>query len=134
MTLEEMELDYRLRTVNLSTGEQQEESYLSINPNGRIPASVDDGFAVFESGAIMLYLAEKTGKLMPRAVEGRSEVIQWLMFQMAGIGPMQGQAVVFVRYFPEEIPAAQDRYINESRRLYEAVSYTHLTLPTICRV
>ncbi|MEE3278323.1 MAG: glutathione S-transferase N-terminal domain-containing protein [Pseudomonadota bacterium] len=123
MTLEEMELDYRLRTVNLSTGEQQEESYLSINPNGRIPAIVDDGFAVFESGAIMLYLAEKTGKLMPRAVEGRSEVIQWLMFQMAGIGPMQGQAVVFVRYFPEEIPAAQDRYINESRRLYEVLDH-----------
>ena len=121
MTLEEMELDYRLRTVNLSTGEQQEESYLSINPNGRIPAIVDDGFAVFESGAIMLYLAEKTGKLMPRDAKGRSEVIQWLMFQMAGIGPMQGQAVVFVRYFPEDIPAAKDRYINESRRLYEVL-------------
>ena len=121
MTLEEMELDYRLRTVNLSAGEQQEESYLNINPNGRIPAIVDEGFAVFESGAIMLYLAEKTGKLMPRDAKGRSEVIQWLMFQMAGIGPMQGQAVVFVRYFPEDIPAAKDRYINESRRLYEVV-------------
>ena len=121
MTLEEMGLDYRLRTVNLSAGEQQEESYLNINPNGRIPAIVDDGFAVFESGAIMLYLAEKTGKLMPRDAKGRSEVIQWLMFQMAGIGPMQGQAVVFVRYFPEDIPAAKDRYINESRRLYEVL-------------
>lgn len=121
MTLEEMELEYRLRTVNLSAGEQQEESYLNINPNGRIPAIVDDGFAVFESGAIMLYLAEKTGKLMPRDAKGRSEVIQWLMFQMAGIGPMQGQAVVFVRYFPEDIPAAKDRYINESRRLYEVL-------------
>ncbi len=121
MTLEEMGLEYRLRTVNLSAGEQQEESYLNINPNGRIPAIVDDGFAVFESGAIMLYLAEKTGKLMPRDAKGRSEVIQWLMFQMAGIGPMQGQAVVFVRYFPEDIPAAKDRYINESRRLYEVL-------------
>ncbi len=121
MTLEEMELEYRLRTVNLSAGEQQEESYLNINPNGRIPAIVDDGFAVFESGAIMLYLAEKTGKLMSRDAKGRSEVIQWLMFQMAGIGPMQGQAVVFVRYFPEDIPAAKDRYINESRRLYEVL-------------
>lgn len=121
MTLEEMGLDYRLRTVNLSAGEQQEESYLNINPNGRIPAIVDDGFAVFESGAIMLYLAEKTGKLMSRDAKGRSEVIQWLMFQMAGIGPMQGQAVVFVRYFPEDIPAAKDRYINESRRLYEVL-------------
>ena len=121
MTLEEMGLDYRLRTVNLSAGEQQEETYLNINPNGRIPAIVDDGFAVFESGAIMLYLAEKTGTLMPRDAKGRSEVIQWLMFQMAGIGPMQGQAVVFVRYFPEDIPAAKDRYINESRRLYEVL-------------
>ena len=113
MTLEEMELDYQLRMVNLSAGEQHEESFLAINPNGRIPAIVDDGFPVFESGAIMIYLAEKT--------EGRSEVIQWLMFQMAGIGPMQGQAVVFVRYFPENVPAATDRYINESRRLYEVL-------------
>ena len=121
MTLEEMELDYQLRMVNLSAGEQHEESFLAINPNGRIPAIVDDGFPVFESGAIMIYLAEKTGKLMPRDVEGRSEVIQWLMFQMAGIGPMQGQAVVFVRYFPENVPAATDRYINESRRLYEVL-------------
>ena len=121
MTLEEMGLDYQLHMVNLSGGEQQEESYLAINPNGRIPAIVDDGFPVFESGAIMLYLAEKTGKLIPRDVKGRSEVVQWLMFQMAGIGPMQGQAVVFVRYFPEDIPAAKDRYINESRRLYEVL-------------
>jgi len=121
MTLEEMGLDYQLHMVNLSGGEQQEESYLAINPNGRIPAIVDDGFPVFESGAIMLYLAEKTGKLIPRDIKGRSEVVQWLMFQMAGIGPMQGQAVVFVRYFPEDIPAAKDRYINESRRLYEVL-------------
>ena len=111
MTLEEMGLDYQLHMVNLSGGEQQEESYLAINPNGRIPAIVDDGFPVFESGAIMI----------PRDVKGRSEVVQWLMFQMAGIGPMQGQAVVFVRYFPEDIPAAKDRYINESRRLYEVL-------------
>ena len=121
MTLEEMDLDYQLRMVNLSAGEQHEESFLAINPNGRIPAIVDDGFAVFESGAIMLYLAEKTGKLIPPDAQGRSEVIQWLMFQMAGIGPMQGQAVVFVRYFPEDVPAATDRYINESRRLYEVL-------------
>ena len=121
MTLEEMDLDYQLRMVNLSAGEQHEESFLAINPNGRIPAIGDDGFAVFESGAFMLYLAEKTGKLIPPDAQGRSEVIQWLMFQMAGIGPMQGQAVVFVRYFPEDVPAATDRYINESRRLYEVL-------------
>ena len=121
MTLEEMQLDYDLKLVNLGKGEQHEPEFLAINPNGRIPAIVDDGFPVFESGAIMLYLAEKTGKLIPDDPRKRMEVIQWLMFQMAGIGPMQGQAVVFVRYFPEEIPAAQSRYINETRRLYEVL-------------
>ena len=121
MTLEEMQLDYDLKLVNLGKGEQHEPEFLAINPNGRIPAIVDNGFPVFESGAIMLYLAEKTGKLIPDDPRKRMEVIQWLMFQMAGIGPMQGQAVVFVRYFPEEIPAAQSRYINETRRLYEVL-------------
>ncbi|WP_375742687.1 glutathione binding-like protein [Corallococcus interemptor] len=93
----------------------------AINPNGRIPAIVDRAegdFAVFESGAILLYLAEKTGKLMPTDAKGRSQVIQWLMFQMAGVGPMQGQANVFFRYFPEKLQPAIDRYQNETRRLY----------------
>jgi GST-like protein len=80
-----------------------------------------DNFTVFESGAILLYLAEKTGKLMPKDVKGRSLVMQWLMFQMGGIGPMQGQAVVFERYFPEDVPQARTRYKNETRRLYEVL-------------
>ena len=126
MALEEMELEYELKLVNLSKGEQRTPEFLAICPNGRIPAIVDDGFAVFESGAILLYLAEKSGRLLPTDPGKRSQVIQWLMFQMAGIGPMQGQAVVFVRYFPEDIPQARNRYINETRRLYEVLD-TRLT-------
>ena len=122
MALEEMGLDYELKLVNLSKGEQKAPEFLTISPNGRIPAIVDDGFAVFESGAILLYLAEKSGRLLPSAPQKRSQVIQWLMFQMAGIGPMQGQAVVFVRYFPEDVPQARNRYINETRRLYEVLN------------
>ncbi|MFP6598150.1 MAG: glutathione S-transferase family protein, partial [Candidatus Hydrogenedentota bacterium] len=111
-TLEELALDYAVKPVNLAEGEQKQPEYLALNPNGRIPTIVDhdnDDFVVFESGAIMIYLAEKTGKLMPTDDMGRSKVIQWLMFQMAGIGPMMGQANVFSRYFPEKIQPAIDR-------------------------
>ncbi len=121
IALEELQLPYNLIAFDLSSGQQKKPDFLSINPNGRIPAIVDkeeNDFAVFESGAILIYLAEKTGKLMPPEVKKRSEVIQWLMFQMAGVGPMQGQANVFYRYFPEKIPAVIDRYQNETRRLY----------------
>ncbi len=124
ITLEEMEIPYEVHPVDLGRGDQKAESYLAICPNGRIPAIVDrdaDDFAVFESGAIMIYLAEKSGKLMPTDARGRSEVIQWLMFQMAGVGPMMGQANVFFRYFPEKIQPAIDRYQNESRRLFEVL-------------
>ena len=124
IALEELELPYKLHTVNLSAGEQQSNEFLTLNLNGRIPVIVDrekDDFIVFESGAILLYLAEKTGKLMPKDVKGRSLVMQWLMFQMGGIGPMQGQAVVFERYFPEDVPQARARYKNETRRLYEVL-------------
>ena len=124
IALEELELPYKLHTVNLSAGEQQSNEFLTLNLNGRIPVIVDrekDDFIVFESGAILLYLAEKTGKLMPKDVKGRSLVMQWLMFQMGGIGPMQGQAVVFERYFPEDVPQARVRYKNETRRLYEVL-------------
>ena len=121
VTLEEIGLDYRLHKISLQEQEQKETGYLAINPNGRIPTLVDDGFAVFESGAIMIYLAEKTGRLMPTDVKGRSEVIQWLMFQMSGIGPMMGQAHVFFRTLEEKIPAAISRYQNESRRLFEVL-------------
>ena len=124
MALEEMGMDYHVNIINLGKGEQRDPGYLKICPNGRIPAIVDSqtGISIFESGAILLYLAEKSGKLMPADLAGRYDVMQWVMFQMAGIGPMQGQAVAFVRYFPEEVPQAIERYRNESRRLYEVLN------------
>lgn len=118
VALEEMALPYSVHSVNLVASEQKTPEFLAINPNGRIPAIVDDGFAVFESGAILIYLAEKTGLLMPSDTQGRSRVIQWLMFQMGGIGPMMGQANVFYRYFPERIQPAIDRYHGEVKRLF----------------
>ncbi|GDX83201.1 glutathione S-transferase [Deltaproteobacteria bacterium] len=124
IALEELELPYEVQVVNLMSGDQKKPEFLRINPNGRIPAIVDrdeDGFAVFESGAILLYLAEKTGRLMPNDRKGRSRVIQWLMFQMGGVGPMMGQANVFFRYFPEKLQPAIDRYQNECRRLFEVL-------------
>lgn len=127
-TLEAMGLEYETHFVNIGEGEQRKPEYLAINPNGRIPTIVDrdnDDFAVFESGAIMIYLAEKTGLLMPSDSKGRSRVIQWLMFQMGGVGPMMGQANVFHRYFPEKIQPAIDRYQNEGRRLFEVLD-SHL--------
>ena len=126
IALEELGLPYDVHPLSFSTQEQKAEWYLKINPNGRIPAIVDranDGFAVFESGAILIYLAEKTGKLMPKDAKGRSRVIQWLMFQMAGVGPMMGQANVFFRYAPEKIPYAIDRYQREVRRLFEVLEH-----------
>jgi GST-like protein len=122
--LEEVGLPYTVKPIDLGKLEQKEDWFLRINPNGRIPAIVDrdaDGFAVFESGAILVYLAEKTGRLLPTDPKGRSRVLQWLMFQMAGVGPMQGQANVFFRYAPEKIPFAIERYQNEVRRLYEVL-------------
>jgi len=125
IALEELELPYELHAFKLSAGDQKQDWFLKINPNGRIPAIVDrdeGNFAVFESGAILVYLAEKTGRLMPADVKGRSLVMQWLMFQMGGVGPMMGQANVFFRYFPEKIPAAIERYQRESRRLLEVLN------------
>ena len=124
VALEDLGLPYTVQAIDLSSGAQKTEAFLRINPNGRIPAIVDRGagdFAVFESGAILVYLAEKTGRLMPPDAKGRSLVMQWLMFQMGGIGPMMGQANVFFRYFPEKIQPAIDRYQNESRRLFEVL-------------
>lgn len=121
IALEEMALPYTLHVLDLQTNQQKEPWFLAINPNGRIPAILDrsaDNFAVFESGAILIYLAEKTGQLLPTDPKGRSRVLQWLMFQMGGIGPMMGQANVFYRYFPEKIQPAIDRYQGESRRLF----------------
>ena len=124
ITLEELGLPYEVHAIDLSSGEQKQKPFVEMNPNGRIPVIIDranDDFIVFESGAIMLYLAERAGKLIPSGEKGRSRVIQWLMFQMGGLGPMMGQANVFARYFPEKIPAAIDRYLRESRRLLEVL-------------
>ena len=124
IALEELALPYTLKVLDLTQGEQKTPQFLAINPNGRIPAIVDrdaDDFAVFESGACLVYLAEKTGKLLPSDAKGRSRVMQWLMFQMGGIGPMMGQANVFYRYFPEKIQPAIDRYQGESKRLFRVL-------------
>ena len=124
IALEEMALPYTLKVLDLGKREQKTPEFLAICPNGRIPAIVDrdeDDFAVFESGAILIYLAEKTGQFLPRDAKGRSRVIQWLMFQMGGIGPMMGQANVFYRYFPEKLPSVIDRYQGESKRLFRVL-------------
>ena len=119
--LEECGLPYRARLVDLGKGEQREDWFLEICPNGRIPAIRDDGFAVFESGAILHYLAEKTGRFLPAQPERRWQVLQWLHWQMGGVGPMVGQSISFQRYIPEDIPYAKGRYANESRRLFEVL-------------
>ena len=124
ITLEELGLEYSVRHIQMDKLEQKEPWFLEINPNGRIPAIIDhdnDDFAVFESGALMIYLAEKAGALLPSDPKGRSLVIQWLMFQMGGLGPMMGQANVFFRYAPERIPYAIERYQREVRRLLEVL-------------
>ncbi|HUI60804.1 MAG TPA: glutathione S-transferase N-terminal domain-containing protein [Steroidobacteraceae bacterium] len=121
IALEEMELPYTFRHIKLSEMEQKQDWYVRLNPNGRIPTLIDhdnDDFAIFESGAILIYLAEKSGKFLPRDIKGRSRVLQWLMFQMSGIGPMMGQANVFFRYAPEKIPYAIERYQRETLRLF----------------
>ncbi len=118
IALEEMGLPYEVRVIDFATLEQKSDWYIKLNPNGRIPTVDDNGFVMFESGAILIYLAEKTGKFLPGDVQGRSRVIQWLMFQMSGIGPMMGQANVFFRYFPEKIQSVIDRYQREVTRLF----------------
>jgi GST-like protein len=122
--LEECGLAYRAHPINIGTGEQFKPEFLAISPNNKIPAIVDpDGpegkpISLFESGAILLYLASKTGKLLPESVTGRFEVLEWLMFQMGGVGPMLGQAHHFRIYAPEKIEYAVNRYTNEAKRLY----------------
>ncbi|MEL7028771.1 MAG: glutathione S-transferase C-terminal domain-containing protein [Pseudomonadota bacterium] len=131
VTLEELSLTYTAHALDLRKDEQKADWYLKINPNGRIPAIIDHGsseaegqaasLVIFESGAIMIYLAEKTGRLLPSGGQARAEVLQWLMFQMGGVGPMMGQANVFFRYLPEKIQPAIDRYQKECRRLFEVL-------------
>src|SRR5260370_24537882 len=125
--LEEAGLDYIIVTVNCRKGELFAPEFLKISPNNRMPAIVDhDGpggkpLALFESGAILLYLAEKTGKFMPSETRARYNVVQWLMFQMGGVGPMFGQRGHFMRAAPEKLPYAIERYTNESRRLLNVI-------------
>jgi glutathione S-transferase len=124
IALEELGIPYTVHPIDLGAKDQKQPAFLAMNPNGRIPVIVDreaGNFPVFESGAILIYLAEKTGKLLPTDAKGRSIALQWLMFQMGGVGPMMGQANVFFRYFPEKIQPAIDRYQNESRRLLEVL-------------
>ena len=126
--LEECGLDYDAHRIDIGeAANQMTPEFLSLNPNNKIPAIIDpDGpggkpLPLFESGAILWYLAEKTGRLLPSDAKGRSLALQWLMFQMGGVGPMQGQANVFFRYFPEKLQGPIDRYQNETRRLYEVL-------------
>ena len=123
--LEETGLPYTLHPINIGKGEQFAEDFLKIAPNNRIPAIVDHepagggaSLSVFESGAILLYLAEKTGRFLPRDLRGRTEALQWLFWQMGGLGPMAGQNHHFSVYAPEKIPYAIERYVNETNRLY----------------
>ena len=122
--LEECKLPYRVHAVNIGTGDQFKPDFLQISPNNKIPALVDsegpDGkpISIFESGAILVYLAAKTGKFMPKSDRAKYEVLQWLMFQMGGVGPMLGQAHHFRIYAPEKIDYAVTRYTNEAKRLY----------------
>ena len=126
--LEETGLPYRILPVNISRGDQFKPEFLRISPNNRIPTIVDDAPAVggrlvsvFESGAILQYLAEKTGKFLPKDLHGRVEVIQWLFWQMGGLGPMAGQNHHFNQYTPQKIPYAIERYVNETNRLYSVL-------------
>ncbi len=126
--LEETGLAYKIVPVNISKGEQFKPEFLAISPNNRIPAIVDHApagggapISVFESGAILVYLAEKTGRFMPKDLRGRNEVMQWLFWQMGGLGPMAGQNHHFVQYAPEKLPYAMERYVNETSRLYQVL-------------
>jgi GST-like protein len=127
--LEELELPYEVHPINIAKGDQLKPEYLAINPNNKIPAIIDsdgpDGkpLKLFESGAILMYLAEKTGKFLPQEMAKRYEVIQWLMFQMGGVGPMFGQANYFYR-LEEKVPFAIERYYKEAIRLYKVLEQT----------
>jgi GST-like protein len=125
MALEELGLEYRIKPVNIGAGDQFKPEFLKISPNNRMPAIVDNApaeggppISIFESGAILLYLAEKTGRLIPQDIRGRVDVLQWLAWQVANLGPMAGQNGHFNVYAPEKVPYAIKRYTNETNRLY----------------
>ena len=136
MFLEEAGVDYQITSVNINEGEQFSNEFLQIAPNGRIPAIIDhapikssEAISIFESGAILIYLAEKVGQFLPDSLVERTNVLQWLMWQMGGLGPMLGQNHHFSRYAPEEVPYAIRRYHQETSRLY-AVLET-VALPSV---
>ena len=138
--VEEAEIPYRIVPVNIGTGDQFQPDFLNIAPNNRIPAIIDhapvDGGAaisVFESGAILQYLAEKTGKFLSADLRGRTEVMQWLYWQMAGLGPMAGQNHHFVQYAPEKIPYAIERYVKETNRLYGVLNKRLAAASLVCQ-
>ncbi len=125
MFLEETDLDYQIVPVDIAKGEQFKPDFLAISPNNRMPAIIDqapldggDPISVFESGAILLYLAEKTGQLLPHDIRGRKAALEWLFWQVGGLGPMAGQNHHFSRYAPEKLPYAIERYVKETNRLY----------------
>ena len=118
IALEELGLAYEVRTLDLGGGEQKRSDFLKLNPNGKVPCLVDDGFSIMESGAILLWLAEKVGQLLPTEPQARSQAVQWLMLQVGGLGPMMGQANMFGHYWPEKLPAVQARYLGEVKRLF----------------
>ena len=125
MYLEEVKLDYMIHPIDISAGDQFKPKFLALSPNNRMPAIIDtapadggEAITVFESGAILLYLAEKTGLFLPKDVRGRKTVMEWLFWQVGGLGPMAGQNHHFGNYAPEEIPYAIDRYVKETNRLY----------------
>ena len=130
MFLEEVGLEYRINPINIGAGEQFKPEYLKINPNNKMPAIIDhnpadggDAIPVFESGAILVYLAEKTGKLLPKDLRGRTTTLEWLFWQVGGIGPIAGQNHHFSNYAPEKIPYAIDRYVKETNRLYGVLDH-----------
>ncbi|NMF60645.1 glutathione binding-like protein [Pseudanabaena yagii] len=128
--LEEAELEYEIYPIDIRVGDQFKPEFLNISPNNRMPAIIDrhpsdlgDAISVFESGAILQYLAEKTGKFLPTALRDRTNVMQWLFWQMGGLGPMAGQNHHFSQYAPEKIPYAIDRYVKETNRLYGVLNH-----------
>jgi GST-like protein len=131
--LEECALPYVVRPVDITRGEQFAADFVAINPNSKIPAIVDDGgrLAVFESGAILVYLAEKSGRFLPDSGPARYAALQWLMFQMGGVGPIFGQAHHFRRFAPAPVPYAIERYDNETRRLYGVLDARLATVPCL---
>ena len=118
IALEELGLPYQVEALDLAGGAQKRPAFLKLNPNGKVPALLDDDFAIMESGAILVWLADRAGKLLPAEPRPRSEVLQWLFLQVGSLGPMMGQANLFTHFWPEKLPTVQARYLGEVQRLF----------------